>query len=541
MNGEVGVVPVPVAGRGSLFTNVALGRVVVLVIGLSLLSYKLAAPFTGHHEWNSAEFCIFARNHVAWGLRSTKLFCTWGNTAEPPAEPVRYVSHPPLIAVWTAIPLAMFGDREWAGRLVPIAFTLASAWLLMIVVGRLHSPGLGVLAGLFYVTLPATAYFGRMIDHHPPGQFFSLLMLHGYLHLAGLLGDRSRRRQGWLAYILGTVLGIWTAWVVAILAALIWAWHLVRRDPHAGGRPRGFWLAAIPAAALAGVFLHLLWGCGWDWRMPLALLSSRTFGPHEGLPDYSWRQWLVRVWGYLETNVTVYGAIAAAVYLAMMPVILARAGPASDYRRIVRSGSAAVPILLLLLQGLLYVVVFRNQSWIHDYWQYLLNPFFAVALAAVVVGTYTLLSHHAPSLAGLSALLVIFLLPVFARGRAWLHQTATDTADTLAAFERLAELIPERVPAMTSVAYPQMSEQFASVTSRWWMPQIEYYSRRPLFFTRDLQEVLLNRHGCAAYLLAWQGDEETAALGAELTRRYEAIPVGKHHVIFRLDRRGPSP
>ena len=525
----------PVAGnRPSLLLNAGLGRVLILGLGLVLLSDKLTSPFMGHREWNSAEFCIFARNHIAYGLGYTKLYCTWGNSRTPPVEPWRYLNHPPLIAAWVALPMLLFGDHEWAARLVPIAATLGSAWLLMILVGRLHSPGLGVLTGLFYVTLPATAYFGRMVDHHPLAQFFSLLMLHGYLLWIGLYDGRPRR-AGLTCYALGALLGIGTAWVVAILAGLIWLWNLLRARHDRVARRLVPWLAAIPALGLLAVVLHILGGCAWNWQMLAALLSSRTVGANAGAGAFTGQEWLQQNWTYVLSNFTLCAAVAAALYLLLAPSILWLAGPSSPWRRIVPSATALTPVLLLLLQGLLWVVAFPNQSWMHDYWQYLLGPFVALSLASVVLAAATLLARLTPSLAGLAALLGVSFMPAFARGREYLYRSVAGPADTIEAFIRLAELVPARAPALVSVAYPEPSERFAEHTNRWRQPQIEYYARRPLILATRLDEIVQNPSGCAAYVLALDGDPRVRALRDGLAARYEAVPVRNHHVIFLLD------
>ena len=534
--------------RASLLVNATLGRVIVLGIGLVLLCTKLTEPFVGHHEWNSAEFCVFARNHIAYGLGYTKLYCTWGNSATPPAEPVRYLNHPPLIAAWVALPVLVFGDHEWAARLVPIAATLASAWLLMVMVGRLHSHGLGVLAGLFYVTLPATAYFGRMVDHHPLAEFFSLLMLHGYVAWAGLYdagqpapganarcGQMSRRRAV-ACYTIGAVLGIGTAWVVALMASLIWLWNLARARKDPAARRLALWLTLIPSAALAAVVLHILAACAWDWRMFVPLVASRTVGANEWLESFTWLAWMQRNWRYLEANATLYAGIAAVVYLVLAPLILRWSSAESPLRWIVRSGPATVPILLVLLQGGLYVVIFKNQSWVHDYWQYLLLPFFAVALAAVVLACYAVLLRPAPAVAGLAAVPVVLLMSVFADGREALYQPDAERVPMIQALMRLAQFIPDRVPAMTSVAYAGSSEQFDRYANRWWPPQIEYYARRPLIPTMELAEIVAHTADRPAYLLELANTDGARALQRELSARYESVPAGDHYVIFLLDR-----
>lgn len=539
--------------RASLFANAALGRIIVLAIGLALLCRDLTGPFIGRHEWNSAGYCVFARNHIAWGLGYTRLYCIWGNTATPPAQPVRYLNHPPLIAAWVALPLLVCGDHEWAARLVPIAATLAGAGLLMVLVGRLHSHGLGVLAGLFYVTLPATAYYGRMVDHIPLAQFFSLLTLHGYVHWSGLYAARTAqatlrpdhprrsRRIGVACYTLGIILGIGTAWAVVLMAALIWLWNLVRARSDPTARRLTLWLTVIPAAALAAVVLHILAGCGWNWHMFGPLVASRTFGESDRHDSFTALEWLWRNWANLQTSATVYAALAAVIFLALIPLILRFSRPTSPWRAIVRSRPATVPILLTLLQGLLYVVVFANQSWEHDYWQYLMLPFLAVALAAVVLACYTLLLRPAPALAGLAAVLVVALMPVFARGRDRLYGPEAPQLATIQALIRLSQLIPDRVPAMTLATYPQAGAQFGGDREHWWSTQIEYYARRPLIPATTLADIEAHAAECPAYLLELTDSAAVRALRDNLNARYESVPAGDHYLIFLLNRPTPRP
>ena len=142
----------------------SIARIAILAIALLLLTRNVTGLFTGWREDNSALYSIFARNHIQYGLGYTKLFNTWADTLTPPANPHRYLNHPPLLSVWATIPMFFFGDHEWVGRSVPIATTLAGIWLLMVIVSRLQSPLLGLLSGFFYAILPVTAYFGRMLD-----------------------------------------------------------------------------------------------------------------------------------------------------------------------------------------------------------------------------------------------------------------------------------------------------------------------------------------------------------------------------------------
>ena len=511
----------------------AVARGTVLATSVLLLCRGITSPFLGWHELNSAMYAQFARNHLQYGLGYTALFCTWGDTAAPPPVPDRYLNHPPLIALWTAVPLALLGDHEWTARLTPIAATLGSVFLLGTILSRLGSPLLGLLGSFSFATLPLTLYFGRMIDHVAPVQFFTLLMLHGYLEWEGLYPGPPRPRRGVSCFVAGAVLGIGTGWAAVIPAALLWAWHRSRAARGSAERRRLLWLAGVPAAALAAVLLHILAGSGFKLLMLPELLLDRTVEGQGGAQP--WSAWLSLQWVYFTRNFTLPGAIAA---LALL-LVTRRALPGAPRvaSALALDGDLGTVIGLTGLHGLLYVVLFKNQSWFHDYWQFFLGPFVATGLAGLALGARAALLPRAPRLAPVAAgALLLLPLPFAARSLAFYASWPAPHAEHVRALRRLGELVPKRAPVWTSVRWRTGSETFGGWTSRWPHPVIEYYANRPLLYTRDTEEVKANRPGCAAYLLvrgrkAWSHDLE-----ATLARSYEGIPVGPDHEIFLLPR-----
>lgn len=539
----------PPAGWGSP----QLARAIVLGLGLLVLCRNVTGPYVSLHEWNSAMYSVFARNHVAYGLGYTKLFCTWGDAAQPPAQPQRYLNHPPLIAAWAAVPMVFFGDHEWAARSVPILATLGSIWLLMLIVGRLYSSWLGVLAGFFYALLPVTAFFGRMLDHVPPVQFFSLLMLHGYLHRMQLYGADSRPGRGFWYYTLGAVLGIGTGWAALIMAGLIWLWHVARCLARRAPAMPLLWLTVIPAAALAAVVLHILWGCGWDWRMFGPLFYSRTVGPQQGLELGPWTAWPRQLAIHMWHNLTPFGIGAAVVYLALFPLTwgqhpvrrpasaAARPGAGADaggLPALVWGHTTAVPVFLILLHGVLYVVGFKNQSTIHDYWQFFATPFVGVALATVVLGAVTWSRPRWPRAApAVGVILVLLPQPWLATGLDWLHRRPSIVPrEPLAALEELHRRLPSRVPALTNWAFPEMSETFAGYTNRWPIPEVAYYADRPLIRVTDPLDIEARKFACPAYVFDLSDSPGARWLYEYLSNRYEAVPVNRQYALFLLDR-----
>ncbi len=512
----------------------SIGRTVVLAIALLLLTRNVTSLFIGWHESNNALYSYFARNHIQYGLRYTKLFNTWGDTLTPPAEPHRYLDHPPLLAVFTAIPMVFFGDHEWVGRSVPIAMTLASAWLLMVIVSRCQSPLLGLLSGFFYVTLPITAYFGRTLEiYTSPVQFFSLLMLHGYLQWAGLYGNGYRRAHGAVYYTLGVVLGIGTGWAVIIMAGLIWLWHICRTFGDSSLRRLLLLLTVIPAASITAVIIHMAWGCDWNITWLGHLFLTRTVSPQEPV---TWTAWFLRNWSYLKIDITIFGAGAAIVYLAILPVVLRYTASDSPLRQIVRNRTSVAPVLLLLAQGLIWVLVFRHHSWAIDYWQYFMTPFFAVAIAAVVLATFTFLAKLAPGAAKwVVFLLVMVPMPFFANSLDTRHQYQ-GALGIIPTFKKLTELVPPRAAVMISEKCPQEPELFGNYTKYWSPPHLAYYANRPLIYSTDIDEIQANREGCAAYIMVLINDPNRLKLAQQLSAKYKLVWAQENYLIFLLNK-----
>jgi hypothetical protein len=506
-----------------------------VAVAALLLSRGVGAPFVGWHELNSAMYAQFARNHLQYGLGYTKLYCTWGATATPPEAPDRYLNHPPLVCLWTSLPLAVLGDHEWAARLVPIGATLGSVVLLVRIVGGLGGHLLGVLAGFFFATLPVTAYFGRMIDHVAPVQLFTLLMLHGYLLWTGLYTGPARGRAGARWYVAGAVLGIGTGWAAVLPAFLICAWHALRVARGSGDARLLAWLAGAPAAAIAAVVLHILAGCGWDLTMLPALVAGRSLGGVGGAQ--AWPDWLAVQWVHLTRNFTLPGALAAIACAEVMAASLARPPRGALAALFPLRGDLAAATGLTGLHGLLYVALFKNAAWFHDYWQLFLGPFVAVSLASLAVVAFEAVRPRWPRLAPVAmASLMLLPVPWTAASLAFYAAQRQPFSEHVEALRRLRDLVPPRAPVWISRRWGAASETIGGFVSRRMNPVVAYYADRPLFYSRDRAEVEANRPSCSAYVLTRRDAPWARELEAALGSSHPAVPVDPDHVIFLLRR-----
>jgi hypothetical protein len=516
------------------------GRIVVLAIGLLLLSRNITDTFTGWREDNSALYSFFARNHIHYGLGYTKLFHTHGNTQNMPPTSERYLNNPPLLGFWVAIPMFVFGDHEWAGRSVPIAATLGSAWLLMAIISRLQTRALGLLAGFFYVMLPMTAYFGRIIEYTSPAQFFSLLMLHGYLQWNGLYGSGCDRRAGVICYATGVVLGTGTSWAAVIMAGLIWLWHLCRAWRDSSQLRLLPWLTLVPAVSLGAVLLHIAWGAQWKVGWLVSLLLSRTAGPLED--PVSWREWFGVIWVYLKLQMSPYGVGAGVIYLGVIPAVLRYTSADSPLRRVVRSRAAVTPVLLCLLQGLTWVFIFKRPSYLHEYWQYFLAPYFAVAMAAVVLAVFLLVSKKSVRLAaGVAILLIVLPSPFFLKRLSACHRISKFPTpynihihSLVSAFKGLNRYVGPGVPVMTSENY-YIIRHIGDRISCGVISQAVYYANRPTIYTKDVNEIEANSQHCAAYILWAASDPDTYQLAPKLEKKYKLVAAEGDILTFLLN------
>jgi len=522
-----------------------ISRAIVLAIAVLLLTRNISRPFTGP-DWNDAQFGIFARNHVQYGLGYTKLFCTWGDIfhnwpgmTPPSGEQQRYLNHPPLLALFTAIPMYFLGDHEWVCRLVPILTTLGSVWLLMVILSRVQSPLFGLIAGLFYATLPAVAYFGRMLCHESPVQFFCLLMLHGYLHWTGFYGNNSKPRSGVICYTTGVVLGIGTGWAAVIMAGLIWLWHICYCPRNSSSRRFLLWLAIIPGISLSVVLVHIMYGCNWDVSLFKPLFISRTAAPQEPI---TWAEWGHDNWSYLRHNFSVAGIAAAVFYPVIILVIFAFTVQNSPFRQIL-SKKSVLPISLTTLQGVIWVFVFKHQSYVHPYWQYFIAPFFAFVLTSVFLAAVTLFRKIIPSAATLLAIIILAApMPFFAKALDFYHGSQwNELVGIISALRIVSQFIPAHVPVMTSEEFRPDSESFGNYKTYWINPQIYYYANRPLIYSTDVNDIEANREDCAAYIMGLTDDPATEVLAQELYGKYKKygeplMPAPNYLIFFLKDR-----
>jgi 4-amino-4-deoxy-L-arabinose transferase-like glycosyltransferase len=514
------IAPIAIAARVVTSTHrlrLSIALAAILALAATLLCYELTKPFTGHNDWNSALMSSAGRNHLRYGFAATRFGVIENNDVIPPKWFRYYTDHPPLVPLFVSLAFRFFGEHEWAARLVPIIFSLGSVLLVYFLGSALEGHRLGLLSALVYAFLPMTVYFGRMLCHEAPTNFFALATALAYLRW-----HRDRRTGFFAAALTALSLGMLCGWPGYYLAGLLPLHHIM-----SSGYARREWkilFFPLTAIVLFGLHLgHIFWLQGTEGLTYLGsmfllrthlYLSPSLEALGANLDNFTWAAFLVLETKRADALFTPLALILAA--LSLYDLV--------RHRRREAALSDPVFIVVLLLFGTSHVIVFSQGAWHHRYWLFYYSTVVAVLAA-----------HGALSLAGLArdsrvlgVLGVLFVLAALPRIQA-LHNidnpSIYPTALLLKELSRPGEQIVTNAPAIYEHApevgyYAGRDVSYNSISK---IPQLEH--RFAVNGQRSLAFVLLEE--------APGGSE----LGPWLSSRYPSERVdflGKQHLIFHM-------
>src|ERR1041384_4238807 len=240
-----------------------------------LLLINFDAPWTAKHEWNGVVWSQAAHNHLRAGLKTTLGIPSWEHFGPLPIpSKAYYVHHPPLLPLMVTGTFALFGEHEWAARLVPIACSLLNAVLLWLLVRSAAGARAATLSVAVWVTLPIQLFFGRTVNYEPValtwmlGAFFCLRQWQ--------LTDSSRWRAGVVTCFL---MGLWTEWHVYILLGVVAGFLLAGHSPREMRLVWTLLALAIASALLFAVHIRLARADAWEdaWQaLALRFSTDRT-------------------------------------------------------------------------------------------------------------------------------------------------------------------------------------------------------------------------------------------------------------------------
>jgi 4-amino-4-deoxy-L-arabinose transferase-like glycosyltransferase len=262
---------------------------------------------------------------------------------------------------------AFFGEKEWVARLVPIVCSLLSVVLLWLLVRDCLGARAATLSTLIFALQPMELYFGRMVNHEPCALMWMLAVLLSlrYWHTTGA-------RWGLEISLLCLLLGMWTAWHVYIFALVVaGGLFAVGRSTE---RKAGLVMVALAVVSAVVFFLYVHSVRPDAWKDIGGAVSHRMSSTEvRGGAAFSSVQWLQKQTQVLVARICPF-AWMLAVCRAMI-VVRTRFARAENVNWL---GWAS---LSLFLMNALYLIVFRNASYRHDY-----AGFYFVAPVAMMSG-----------------------------------------------------------------------------------------------------------------------------------------------------------
>lgn len=369
--------------------------VLIVLFGAYLLTINVATPWATEHEDDGLFSESMAINHIRFGLGVTKgqgypdeearseniaivdrYMAPQGQTSADqwafflsgPVHPYVYGHHPPLHSLTVAGSLLVFGYHYWAVRLVPIVYSLAGLVLFYSIACAVFDIGVARLAAFLYSTFPIMAYFGRNVAQEAPTLFWALLLLLSYVRW------RHDQRNRWLALAAVSVcIGGLYDWPLYYFACILFTVDCIAHRRF----NRRLAMATVGTAAVTFIVVmaQLLWALNGNVAYLVAAFTYRTgtgTGPGTHIPLGDWLR------SVLFSNIVMFGlwcAIATPLALLFLAARLRDEG-----------FSLRVCIVAICgLWGLSHILIFPGGAYVHDYWQFYLLPFTALAVGWMFV------------------------------------------------------------------------------------------------------------------------------------------------------------
>jgi hypothetical protein len=454
-------------------TWIALSLGTVLGLQLWMCWGKLGLPFLDtrlHYNYDNADFLFRARSGNRNGdLRSqfgvtVNAYSRWGDRV---GRPSYNTDHPFLVKALFQQYTRIAGLDESASRdfYLGVSF-LAAAGLYVLVLVTTDSLLASLAAAAIFVTLPVCAVYQTCVKFEMDGMLVSV-----WLFVALALYLKTERTGPLLAYGILTVLAFLTHWTAILFVGTVTAWLATltwRRKEIVPRRALEVTISSslVGAAGLLALMSYLQGG----WRNLFHVLTGAFTIRAEPIPMATWwsRQWL-----YAKINFTdefVWLILGSAVVIGVAHWSRRKVRESSQAPRIGASSLEAFATATAIV-AILWIVTFRQGSYIHVYWQYWL-AFPIAVLTAQAIRVIAKSSLRSGGAASLTVILVLLLTVVSRKTYAGVLTDQLGMRDDIAFLSSLRE---DRFTRFVFVPITDAKE------NAWFQGQLfEYYTDRPV-------------------------------------------------------------
>jgi 4-amino-4-deoxy-L-arabinose transferase-like glycosyltransferase len=451
--------------------------IALLLFAWGVMSLYADRSFFGHHDANGVWLGAAARNLAGYGPAEIGWAPILNRGPLRATDLNVYINHPPLVVWASALALTLFGGDELSLRWVSMASTLVAIAGFYVLCRRLFGERRGLLCVALFTLTPMILYFGRMPNHEP-------LSLAFLMPLAAMLVRRREGTQRLAGMLALATLAIWTAWAsvffVACFAVVGWLWK--RGEAKLG-------MLALSAVAL----------------LTPALIMAVYVTQYPGTLDKLIVAWVTRTSNVVNADAVLSATdiaftwgdyiMTTLVHLASAATLALLVLGAFGWVSAIRDTDRRRPSMLLALAaaGLAYILVFRQVSFLHNYYKIYLMPVLAISAHYAIVRAWTSPRHQRVLRPVTIGLLVPSLLAGALTMRAWINTTDDYMELRLATY--LAEATRPEETIFTNLPFN---------------PNLEYYAHRRLVADVSRAEAEAQTEGAAVYFsCAWVDPDAT--------------------------------
>src|SRR3989338_6202002 len=338
----------------------------VAAIFILLSSYQINRPFIGYHDFNNGFWGTFAKNNIRYGLQT--YFALVANPdITSPQNLSYYLNHPWLTSLPLSISYLLFGANEISTRLVPLAFSLGTLFLIYLLGKKLFNRGTGLLAASLYTLLPIDLYFGKMM-YDPLVLFFILLALFFYLDW-----QKTKQNRSELFFWLSLIISLLMDWPAYFVIPVIFLHFLIyNKIKNNFGFP--IKLLGLPLVILVATlanFYFLAQSLDYLWQAFAFRLGN----------NLTWLNFLDSYFTEATNNFTTIILIATLHWFIFFSI---NALKSKSWSQIKNEYSGDLFLLLHLLFAVSYNLVFKSYVLIHQFLQIYLVPFVVLATARII-------------------------------------------------------------------------------------------------------------------------------------------------------------
>jgi hypothetical protein len=432
-----------------------------LFVALAVLSWSLFHGFTGPWttviDFTGAQWSQSAYNTLRAGLRATGGVPSWyfGPLPIPPSG--YYTHHPPLLSLMLTGMFALFGEKEWVARLLPITFSLASVVLLWALVKECAGRRAAAFSALLFAATPMELIYGRMVNFEP----INLAWM-----LGGLLCLRRWEQTGkphWRnLMIIAFVLTLCTAWLGYIFVLVVCLYFLSCPRPR---NPRlALLLLGLSLFSIVLFLLHIRSTRPDAWQNLIQAFKYRLRRTNASGREVTWAGWTLE---WRDTLITYILPVSWALGLLGTVGMIQRSKKDSSLRWL------RFVALCFFAQSVLYIVFVPNTSVLPYEAFYVAVPVAIMGGVAIELLLRWCDAHSAGwGIASLATAVAICVFQVF---------TGQRQAVTLNRPERLLDGDNEPadlIPKLGRLMREKFPEGTTIIHNYGWSAQLLYYAQR---------------------------------------------------------------